>query len=136
MATLSKGFYLAIDGNNLSAHLTDYSETRGVSEINDTTLQDDTESVMAGLKTGSLDLTGDFSAALSAILDPLVGEVVPVSWARKGNTPSVNNPVYTRNMLVQDYSESGAVNDKITFTLALRAAKGSGTADLSKNTGV
>lgn len=85
-----------------------------------------THTRLGGLKDWdmSMEFNSDFAASqLDATLFPLIGTVVPVTVKSTSAANSVNNPQYSGNALLKEYTPiDGSVGDMATATASFSAA--------------
>lgn len=116
-----KETYVSIDGDDLSQYCNSLEWKRSADSHDTTTFGNDSHRKQGGLLDGSASIGGFYDTTAStgprAVLEPLIGSVVPVVHRPEGTGTGL--PEDTVNALVQDYTESAPVADMVTFTLAL-----------------
>ena len=113
---------ITIDGDDLSAFTTTSEIDRQSDEHDVTTYGKNAHVFEGGLLTGEATVSGiyDNTAATGprAILEPLIGTVVPLVRKPEGN--GTGKPMDTVDVLVKGYKETNPVADMVTWEASLR----------------
>jgi hypothetical protein len=112
--------YVSIGGVDLSDHIANFeiSETRA--ELTTTAFGDSGVRRIGGLEDSSvtIDFHEDYAnSEVHATIYPLIGGTVGFNYAPAGTTISANNPLYSGNVLVTEWTAGGAIGELATVTV-------------------
>jgi hypothetical protein len=122
-----KNAYLSLNGGNMSASVQELELTYEAETQDNTTMGDDTRSMLGGLKNWGVNVTflQDFSSgAVDATIFPLVGTIVPIELRPDAGAVGIGNPKFTGYGLIKSYNPlSGKIGDLETCKVEIVPAK-------------
>lgn len=114
---------VTVDSNDLSNYVRSLTFTPNFEEVDTTAFQDSVRDAEAGLEDLSLQLEfihdADFTN-LEAILWPLRGTKVTVTWKPDAGATSTSNPQYSATALISQLPMSGSVGDVLSSSVTWR----------------
>jgi predicted secreted protein len=107
---------LSIDATDVSAYTDNVSLSNGVNLAEVSAFGDNDQEFIAGLKTHGITCSGHYDATADAAFDGMFdGSEVAFSYS-----PDAGTTTYAGNALITDYSVSGGVGDKVSWSASLQ----------------
>lgn len=108
---------------DISAYLTDVDMPQSIKTAETTTFGAAAETFIAGIKGGTISITGQFDPAVDAILAGILGGITGGGTASFEYDPVgvvTPNPKYTGECLETAYNTKGAIGGAVTFTASFQ----------------
>lgn len=117
----AKVTFVSLDGDDLSTYSNNIEFTRKADVHDVTTFGNDSHRREGGLLDGSATLSGFYDNTASvgpqAVISPLLGTTVELIYRPEGTGSSL--PMRTVDVVVGEYAETGAVADKVMWSVTL-----------------
>lgn len=116
-----KGAVVTLDADDLSAFANNITFNRTADSHDVTTFGKNSHVYQGGLGDGTAEITGiydDGATGPRAIIEPLIGTVVDMTWKPAGTGAS--KPLDTVDVLVTAYEETAPVADMIAWSVKLQ----------------
>lgn len=109
---------LSIDATDISAYTDNASFTKNQTAIDVSAFGDDDMEYIAGLKGSTLSASGHWDPTGDAALEGTF-DGATVAWEY---SPDNGTTTYSGNAIVTDYTVSGGVNDKVSWSVSLQVS--------------
>lgn len=109
-----KGTHVTINSVNLSAYLTEASQSFDDDTHETTTFGKNSKEYLPGLQDGTISLSGNLDPALDSSMAAMRGVVVPFIYGPEGSTTGKRK--YSGNCIRTSYEVSNPVGDLVTFS--------------------